>query len=50
MKTLQSKEKEEVSLQERKKHASGKAKKVKKALHDVGYFSKHSLIFLLSKY
>ncbi|GJJ13220.1 hypothetical protein Clacol_007471 [Clathrus columnatus] len=34
MKTLQNKEKDEVSLQERKKHALGKARKVKKALQD----------------
>lgn len=46
MKTLQSKEKEEVSLQERKKHASGKAKKIKKALQDVGCSFKRSLISL----
>ncbi|KAF8518607.1 RecF/RecN/SMC [Gautieria morchelliformis] len=34
MKTLQSREKEEVSLQERKKHATGKAKKLRKSLQD----------------
>ena len=35
MKTLQSREKEEVGLQERKKHATGKAKKLRKSLQDV---------------
>jgi len=35
MKTLQAREKEEVGLQERKKHAIGKAKKLKKSLQDV---------------
>jgi structural maintenance of chromosome 4 len=35
MKTLQSREKEEVSLQERKKHAAGKSKKLRKSIHDV---------------
>jgi hypothetical protein len=35
MKTLQAREKEEVSLQERKKHANSKAKKLKKSLQDV---------------
>jgi hypothetical protein len=35
MKTLQAREKDEVGLQERKKHISGKAKKLKKSLQDV---------------
>ncbi|KAF8514546.1 RecF/RecN/SMC protein [Hysterangium stoloniferum] len=34
MKTLQAREKEQVSLQERKKHANSKAKKIKKSLQD----------------
>lgn len=35
MKTLQAREKEEVGLQERKKHAASKAKKLRKSLQDV---------------
>lgn len=38
MKTLQAKEKEEVGLQERRKHAVGKAKKLKKSIQEV-FFS-----------
>ncbi|KAF8586245.1 RecF/RecN/SMC protein [Ramaria rubella] len=37
MQTLQAREKEEVGLQERKKHANGKAKKLKKSLQDDAY-------------
>lgn len=37
MKTLQGKEKEEVGFQERKKHATSKAKKLKKSLQEVQF-------------
>lgn len=42
LKDLVAKEKEEVGLQERKKHATTKAKKLKKSITDVRYF--HSVM------